>query len=201
MLRLAITGGLCSGKSTVSAMLRLLGCPVVDADAIGHELLQGGARAALVKQFGAGIVTPSGAISPVRLAELAFAPGADGALEALNRILHPPIMAAAMAELRQWELDGNTVAGVEAALLIEAGLLAGFDRVVLVVAPEEVRIERFIERTGGTRRQAEARMARQLPDAEKLGRAHCVINNDGTLAATERQVAVMLAQLRAEVTI
>lgn len=201
MIRLAITGGLCSGKSTVAAILRHHGCPVVDADAIGHRLLQGEAKAALVEQFGQNILTPSGAISPVRLANLAFAPGADEALQALNRILHPPIVAAAMAELRQWEQEGLPLAGVEAALLIEVNRLEGFDRVVVVVAEVETRIQRFMARTGGTREQAEARIARQMPDAEKIKRAHFVVNNNGTLAETERQVEEMLAQLRAEVAI
>ncbi len=182
-------------------MLRHHGCPVVDADAIGHRLLQGEAKAELVQEFGPGILTSSGAISPVRLANLAFAPGDGKALEALNRILHPPILAVAAAQMREWEREGLPIAGVEAALLIEADRLQGFDRVVVVVADVETRVQRFIARTGGTREQAEARIARQMPDADKIQRAHFVVNNNGPLAATERQVEEMLAQLRAEVAI
>ncbi|MGH9476146.1 MAG: dephospho-CoA kinase [Terriglobales bacterium] len=188
MLRLAITGGLGSGKSTVSALLRGRGVPVVDADRLGHELLQNEARDEVREQFGTA--------EPAALAELVFAPGAGARLEQLNRILHARIMAKAGEQLRQWECAGKAMAGVEAALLIEAGLLAGFDRVVVVAAGAELRVQRYLQR-GGTRAQALARMAHQLPDAAKVEQADIVIDNNGPESALLPQVERMLWQLGA----
>ncbi len=200
MLRLAITGGLCSGKSTVSNFFRAHGCPVADADALGRQILQGDARPEVLTALGAGIARADGALDPARVAEIVFAPGGEAALARLNAILHPRIMAAADTQLRAWEREGNWLAGVEAALLIEAGLLAGFGHVLLVVAEPELRIARFIARTGGTRAQAQARMARQWPDERKRSCADLVIANNGSVADLEAQLDAVLARLRAEVT-
>jgi dephospho-CoA kinase len=195
--RLAITGGLASGKSTVAGLLRARGVPVVDADALGHELLQGAARAAVVAAFGPGILE-KGRISPERLAERVFAPGGEAELAMLNRILHPRIMAEAAHRLHEYEIQGREVAAVEAALLIEAGLLEGFDYVVLVTAPTSARIERFQRRTGADEPTARARLAQQWPDERKRPYAHFVIENTGTEADLARQVDAMLRQMRKE---
>ncbi len=200
MLRLAITGGLCSGKSTVSDYFRAHGCPVADADAIGHQILQGEAKAAVVAALGDDLLQPDGALSPERIAGRVFAPGGEGALARLNAILHPRIVAAAATQLRAWEREGKWLAGVEAALLIEAGLTGGFDHVLLVAADPEVRIARFTARTGGTREQARARIARQWSDDEKRPHADIVIANNGSMAELDAQLQSVLARLRTEVT-
>lgn len=199
MLRLAITGGLCSGKSTVSAMLRERGVPVVDDDAISHRLLQSDARAEVVAQFGEGIVGKDGRIVPERLAALVFAPSSHRDLAALNAILHPKVMAESDAQLRRFEHEGAALAGVEAALFIEAGRLDGFNKVLLVEASEAERVRRFVARGSGTAEQAKARMARQMSDEEKARYADYIIDNNGSPVATARQVEVALAQLRLEV--
>lgn len=190
MLTLAITGGLSSGKSTVSALLRERGCPVIDADRLGHELLQTEARDAVLARFGT--------TDAVRLAAIVFAPGADGALRDLNQILHPLIMARAWEQLRQWQQQGTRVAGIEATLLIEAGLLSGFDHVILVTADAETRIRRFMRKAGATREQALARMAHQLPDERKAEQADMVITNNGTLAALAAEVGRLCDRFLAE---
>lgn len=190
MLKLAITGGLSSGKSTVSALLRERGCPVADADRLGHELLQTEARDAVRARFGT--------VDPARLAAIVFAPGADGALRDLNQILHPLIMARAWEQLRQWQQQGTKVAGIEATLLIEAGLRSGFDHVILVTADPEVRIQRFLRKTGASREQALARMAHQWPDERKLVQADIVITNTGTLAALATEVGRLYDRFLAE---
>ncbi|HET9784657.1 MAG TPA: dephospho-CoA kinase [Terriglobales bacterium] len=197
MLRLAITGGLASGKSTVAGLLRARGIPVVDADALGHELLHGEAQAEVVAVFGPDIVE-NGRISPARLAARVFAPGGEAELARLNRILHPRILEEAARRLDEYEKQGREAAGVEAALLIEAGLLAGFDQVVLVTAPPAVRIERFVRRTGADEAQARARLAQQWPDEQKRPQAHFVIENNGTLAELGARVDAMLRQMRKE---
>lgn len=194
MLRLAITGGLCSGKSTVSEMLRAHGVPVSDADALGHALLPEAAPE-LVAQLGPDILDAAGTIDRRRLAQRVFsAPDAAAARARLNAVMHPRIMAATEGELRAWEAQGYGLAGVEAALLIEAGLLGGFDLVWLVTAPESLRIERFIQR-GGARADAEARLAAQWTDERKRPLAQLVIDNSGSLDATRAQVERALAEL------
>jgi dephospho-CoA kinase len=197
VLRLAITGGLASGKSTVAELLRARGIPVVDADALGHELLQGAARAEVLAALGPGILE-NGRISPARVAARVFAPGAAAELAALNRILHPRIMAEAARRLDEYEKQGREAAAVEAALLIEAGLLQGFDHVVLVTAPEALRIARFVQRTGAGEAVARARLAQQWPDERKRPYAHCIIENAGSHADLAAQVDAMLRQMRKE---
>src|SRR6185437_235817 len=131
MIRIGLTGGLASGKSTVAGMLRDRGIAVVDADEIAKRILHGQARATVVAEFGAGILAGDGtAIAPEKLAAEVFAPGGEAKL-----------------------------AAVEAALLLEAGAAAGFDKLVVVTAPQEVRVRRFIERTGASRQHALQRMA------------------------------------------
>ena len=198
MLRLAITGGLCSGKSAVAEMLRQLGCPVVDADALARRELEA-AAGELAAAFGEGVLAPGGGVDRARVAELVFTgPGAEARRQTLHRILHPRVMAAAGAQLAAWEAEGAACAGVEAALLIEEQRLDGFDRVLLVTAPVETRIERYLAR-GGSRAQAEARIAVQWSDERKQARADAVIRNDGRLEDTRRQVAAVMAQWKHEV--
>ncbi|MGH9488595.1 MAG: dephospho-CoA kinase [Terriglobales bacterium] len=195
MTRIAITGGLCSGKTTLSALLRERGCPVADADRLGRELLQTQAKAALLARFGTAILDAVGHVEPACLADRVFAHGQEAALADLNRIMHPLILAAAEQQLQYWQTEGADLAGVEAALLIEEKLLAGFDCVVLVVAEVETRIQRFRER-GGSREQALARMARQLPDERKQEQADRVMDNNGSPAALVPQVERLLRDLR-----
>lgn len=193
MLRIAITGGLCAGKSLVSGLLREAGCPVVDADTLGHAAFAEAAED-LRARFGKGIFDEQGRVDRKRLAERVFiGPNAAAQRQALNRILHPRIMKAADAQLKTWAAAGHACAGVEAALLIEEELLAGFDRVVLVTAPLETRIARYLAR-GGTRAQAEARIAAQWSDERKAAHADLIIDNGGTPEATRAQVAAVVAQ-------
>jgi|SRR6185312_2179141 len=197
MLRLAITGGLASGKSSVAELLRQRGIPVVDADALGHEILQGEARDEVVAAFGAGVLQ-AGEIAPALLADRVFAPGAEAELATLNHILHPRIMAEASRRLDEYERQGREVAAVEAALLIEANLLRGFDAVVLVTAPAALRAERFRRRTGASEEQAMARLAQQWPDERKRPWAQYVISNAGSREELAGHVDAMLRQLRKE---
>ena len=195
MLRLGITGGLCSGKSTVSERLRQHGCPVLDADAIGRALLAGEAKPALLTEFGERILDERCAVDAGKLAALAFGPDCDVARAALNRIMHPLIRAAIARELAAFEARGEAIAGVEAALIIETGSRVNYDRLLLVVADAELRVSRFIERKG-SRRQALNRMAAQSPDAEKIKYADWVIENNGSREALERQVDAVWEKLR-----
>jgi len=196
MTRLALTGGLASGKSTVAEMLRQRGVPVFDADEVARALTQGEARPALVAEFGAGIVNEAGAISPRRLGDIVFAPGAEGRLAALNRILHPLIRREIETRFEALEARGAAMAAAEAALVIESGLERHYDAVILVVADEAERARRFAARTGASLERAHAVMARQWPDEKKRSRADCVIENNGDLPSLEAQVDTVVARLR-----
>jgi dephospho-CoA kinase len=215
MLRVGLTGGLGSGKSTVAALLRERGLTVLEADAIARELMEPGESVygAIVEHFGPEVLRPDGRLDRARLAELVFK---QGRLPELNRIVHPPVVAEQerrMAEI--FKREPNAIVFVESALIFEAEAWGTvpewrrrFDRVVLVTAPEELKIERFLARilagdaSGEERarveRDARARLAAQLPDSVKISRCDAVIDNAGSLEGTRDQVDGLVAGLRAE---
>jgi dephospho-CoA kinase len=190
MLRVGLTGGLASGKSTVAAFFRELGAFHVDADRITHELLApgGGAEREVIARFGAGIVGSGGAIDRKAVAAIVFSD--PSALADLNRIVHPRIRAeiARRIALRASGPAPESVALVDAALLVESGLLEDLDLLIVVSCREEVQIARAVARGGLTGDEARARVAAQAPLAEKLAAADYVIDNDGSLDDTKRQV-------------
>lgn len=200
MLRVGLTGGLAAGKSAVAEMFAKRGARVLHADRLAHELMQPGMPVYLevVKRFGANIVKPDGTIDRTRLAEKAFA----GRIEELNRIVHPAVISAQ----EKWMADVGAreplaVAMVEAALIIEAGVDKGFDKIVVVTcADDEARVQRYATRTGKTLAEARGevarRMAAQMPEAEKAKRADYVIDNCGSLEETEQQVGKVFSQLK-----
>lgn len=200
MLRVGLTGGLGSGKSTVAAMLRDLGAHVVQADEVGRQLMQPGQAVfdQIVAHFGSDILAADGTLDRAKLSKIAFA---DGRVEELNTIVHPATIAAQaawMAEIAAKE--PNAVCVVESALLFESrhgDPRDRFDRIVLVYAPEELRIQRFLARQpGSTVEDARRRIAAQLSDFEKMQRSHFMIRNDGTLEDLRRQVVQLWAELQ-----
>ncbi len=201
MLRVGLTGGLCSGKSAVAEMFRCRGVHVLQADQVAHELLRPGQPVyeQVVNHFGRDIVQADGAIDRRRLAALAFEPGR---IQELNRIVHPAVVKkqeAWMDEMAQ--RDARGIAMVEAALIVEAGVAKRFDKLVVVTCTEQQKIERFAARSSdadkdAARREARRRIAAQLPDEEKTKVADYVIDNSGTLAATEQQGEAIFAALK-----
>jgi len=200
MLRVGLTGGLGSGKSTVAAILRELGAHVIQADEVGRRLMQPGQEVfdRIVAHFGAEVLAADGTLNRARLAKIAFA---DGRVEELNVIVHPATIAAQaawMAEIGEREPDAVCV--VETALLFETkhgNLRDRFDRIVLVYAPEQLRIERFLARQpGATVEDARRRMEAQMSDFEKMQRSHFLIRNDSTLQDLRRQVVQVWEALK-----
>jgi dephospho-CoA kinase len=198
MLRVGLTGGLGSGKSTVAGMFAELGAAVISADQLGRQLMQPGepVYAAIVNTFGKGVVRGDGSLDRKKLAELAFQHNQAGAL---NHIVHPAVVAAEEEWMRGvFEKDPARVAMVESALIFEVekwgtapGWTQRFDKLILVTVPDEVKIARFLARMGANdaaQMDARARLAMQIPDREKAARCDYVIDNTGSLEATRALV-------------
>jgi dephospho-CoA kinase len=205
MLRVGLTGGLGSGKSTVAGIFTALGAAVIGADQLGRELMQPGKPvfAAIVEKFGAGVVRSDGSLDRKALAVLAFQ-GTQG--DALNRIVHPAVIAAQQEWMRGvFAADPQRVAIVESALIFEVekwgtapGWLDRFDKLILVTAPDALKIARFVERmkgSDGAEADARARIAAQIPDAEKVPRCDYVIDNSGALEHTRAVVGEIYREL------
>ena len=223
MLRVGLTGGLGSGKSTVAAMLRSLGAQVIEADALGRTLMEPGQPvfAAIVELFGPEVVGPDGRLNRARLADLAFR---HGCLQELNAIVHPPVIEAQARWMDEvFARDPSAVAVIESALIFEVvrdaqargekdSVLADWrrriDRVIVVTAPDELKISRYAARihsSSGTETSLEAigadarnRLAHQVPDAEKAAQTDYVLDNSGDIESLRAQVTALWPRLRAE---
>jgi dephospho-CoA kinase len=211
MLRAGLTGGLGSGKTTVAAIFRSLGVHVIEADAVGRKLMSPGQPVyhAIVEHFGPEVLNPDGTLNRHLLADLAFR---HDRLAELNRIVHPAVIVAQQqwAE-RIFAQDPNAIAMVESALIFEAdaqgsapGWRQRFDRVILVTAPDELKIARYVARmsqntTSARDLEADARsrLAAQIPDSQKIPFVDYVIRNDGPPENIRRQVEDVFAELAA----
>lgn len=197
MLRVGLTGGLASGKSFVGEALAGLGCFLVNADALGHEVLQPGGPAygPVVREFGPAILEPDGTISRKRLAALVF--DAPDRLRALNSYVHPHVIRREEELMRGFERrDPRGIGVVEAAILIETGSYKRFDRIILAVCGREEQIERAVARGGMTSEEALVRLERQMPLDEKRRYAHYVIDTSGTKDETLARVRDVYQKLR-----
>ncbi len=187
MLRVGLTGGLASGKSTVARMLADRGAAVFDADELVRELYHPGGAAdhAARDLFGGEVLDASGAVDRMRVAEIVFRePGKRHALEAR---IHPIVQEERERRFGQAAWAGARVAVCEASLLFEANTEREYDRVLLVTAPEEERVRRWVSR-GGTEEDARRRIAAQMPVEEAARRADDVIVNAGSPEDLRRQV-------------
>ena len=197
MLRVGLTGGLASGKSLVGHALADLGCHLIEADALGHEvLLPGGdAYAPVVSEFGAEILDASGAIERRRLGALVF--GHPERLAKLSSYVHPAVVRREeqiMAGIQASDPQGIVV--VEAAILVETGSYRRFARVIVAVCSREMQITRAMKRDGLTREEVLARLERQLPLEEKVKVADYVIDTSGTKEHALEQTREVYRSLR-----
>ncbi len=212
MLRAGLTGSLGSGKTTVAAIFRERGLQVLEADALARDMMQPGHAVfdRIVQQFGPGVLLPDGTLNRRRLADLAFA---EGRLDELNRIVHPPVIAEQERQVNAlFARDPSAVAVIESALIFEAeawGTVPGwrdrFDRIILVTAPDDLKIQRFVSRIlpanatveerAAAERDARQRLAAQLPDAVKIPHADFVIDNSGSLDLTRTQAERIAGEL------
>jgi dephospho-CoA kinase len=186
MLLVGLTGGIGSGKSSVSARLREHGAVVIDADAITRELQEPGTDVftAMVDRFGAGIVAPDGTLERRAVADVVF--NDPEALGDLNNIVHPAVGAEIARRLEQ-ELETDHVVVLDVPLLVESGRddLVGL---IVVDTDPEIAVQRLVEQRGFREADARARIARQASREDRLARADFVISNDGTREELERRV-------------
>jgi dephospho-CoA kinase len=190
-----LTGNIGSGKSTVAALLREAGIPVLDADRISKEVTAPGGRAydAVVQAFGGGIVLDDGSIDRKRLGEIVFSDPASR--ERLERITHPAILEAMKEAVAGIEREGHHVAVVEATLIHESGRKGLFEAVISVTCDRETAISRLAARDGMSRSQAEARLRAQMDADRKAGASDYVIDNSGGVESTRRQVVSLAGML------
>jgi len=198
-LLVGLTGSIATGKSTVSRMFAHLGARVLDADLLAREVVMPGQPAYLkiVEEFGQGVVQDDGTLDRKALGAIVFAEPARR--KRLEEITHPAIAARQQRILSV--LDEEAFEGIviwDVALLFETGGVARMDRVVVVATDPETELARLMSRDGMAEADARARIASQMPVAEKAKRAHYVIDNSGDRVQTERQVKAVYEALLGE---
>ena len=197
MLRVGLTGGYASGKSFVAKHLASLGCQVIYADALGHQVLMpsGEAYQPTLSLFGESILSDDATVNRKKLAAIVF--NSPGLLEQLNAIVHPAVFRLEERSLIGFESQNpHGIAVIEAAILIETGRYKTLDCLIVTSCPLEMQIQRAISRDHITRQEAENRLARQLSNEERVRFANYIVYTGGTLDETVEQVNRIHAQLR-----
>lgn len=198
-LLVGLTGGIATGKSTVSAMFRALGCVVIDADLLAREVVEPGEPALtdIVRDFGSGVLQADGKLDRQALGAVVF--GDADRRRRLEAITHPRIrerFARRLQALADERFDGIVI--FDAAVIVESGNWKTMDQLVVVVADDATQISRLQARDGIGREEALRRIGSQMPVSEKAKLAHYVIDNSGDRGATEAQVRQVHAALLAD---
>lgn len=193
-MRVGLTGGIASGKSTVAAILTEFGAVVIDADRIAREVVAKGTPglARVVAAFGAEVLTPEGEMDRPRVAAIVFADPVKR--HVLEQIIHPLVRARGQELEREAPADAVVVHDIP--LLAETGQAAGFDAVIVVDVPEEIQIERMIRDRGVSEADARARIAAQASREHRRAVATYVIENTGTREDLRRRVTEVFDELR-----
>jgi dephospho-CoA kinase len=197
MLKVGLTGGLACGKTFVGQALAGLGCHLIQADELGHQVLlpAGEAYSDVVREFGSGILNIDGTIDRKRLGVEVF--GKPERLAALNRLVHPHVFRRERELIGQFEQsDPHGIVVVEAAILIETGTYKEYDRLILVECEERQQVERSLKRDHTDRAEVLARLSRQMPLEEKRKFAHYLIDTSGSKEDTLRRVREVYGALR-----
>ncbi len=192
---IGLTGGIGSGKSTVSQFLTELGAVVIDADEVGHEAFKPNTKIwrQVIAAFGRQILTPTGDIDRGKLGEIVF--NNPDSLSRLNQIMHPRIHEMVKAQIEGYRQQGVDVVVLEAPLLIEASWTSLVDKVWVTVAPESTVLRRIEERTGLSEQQSLARIRSQSSSEERAGYADVVINTDCGLDGLRARVSELWQKL------
>lgn len=192
-MRVGLTGGVASGKSTVSGLLRELGAVVIDADQLAREVVERGTPglARVVEEFGEGVLTPEGDLDRPAMGRLVF--GDEQARRRLEAIVHPLVFERYAEAEAAAGPDDLVVHDIP--LLVESGRAGDFDAVVVVDAPRELQLERMVGDRGWTREDAESRIAAQATREQRRAVATYVVDNTGSLEDLRARVAEVHARL------
>ena len=197
MFVIGLTGGIASGKSTVSGVLKLLGAEIIDVDSIAIELEKPHSQVwqEIVDRFGKNILAEDGSLNRRALGQIVFNNPAD--LNALNKIVHPRVIKRCLELIRELEgLHKTQVVVLDSALLIEAKLTELVNEVWVVSIPAELQLVRLMKRNNFSREEGIARVNSQMPMLDKLRYAHKVIDNSGTTEETKAQVESLWQELQ-----
>lgn len=199
LLRVALTGGIATGKSVCLRRLAALGAPTIDADVLARDVVAPGSPQlrAIAERFGNDVLKEDGTLDRARLGQIVF--GDREARTDLERIIHPAVYYAIAAWLDERERDaargGPRAAVADIPLLYETGREREFDRVIVAACPAALQLERLMTRDGLSEAEARRRLAAQLPIDLKRSRADVVIDTSGTIAETEQQVDRVWAEI------
>ncbi len=196
---IGLTGGISSGKSTVSQFLAELGAVIIDADKVGHEAFKTDSEAwrEVVAAFGRQIITANGAIDREKLGEIVFSN--SEARSRLNQIMHPRMYDLVKTRLEEYRRQGAGVVVLEAPLLLEAGWTSLVDEVWVTTASEATVLKRLRERTGLSEEESLARIRSQLPTEKRVKHADVVINADCSLEELKAKVKELWQELQANI--
>ena len=191
--RIGLTGGVASGKSTVSTIFEELGAVIIDADVLAREVVARGTPGLeqVVAEFGEELLTPEGDLDRPAMGRLVF--GDEAARKRLEAIVHPLVFER-IVELEQ-DAPPDAVVVHDIPLLAENGRAGDFDAVVVVDAPPQTQVERMVRDRGWTREDAEARMRAQASREDRLALATYVVENTGTHEDLRRRVAEVFAEV------
>ncbi|MBS2771977.1 dephospho-CoA kinase [Anoxybacteroides rupiense] len=191
-LTIGLTGGIASGKSTISHMLKEFGIPVVDADLIAREVVRVGEEAykQIVKEFGSEILQENGEINRTKLGAIVF--HHEEKRKRLNAIVHPAVRKKMLEQKEAFLRKGANTVVLDIPLLIESQLFYLVDKIIVVYVDEAIQLERLIKRNGLAKEDAVARIRAQMPLSDKKSYADAVIDNNGTIERTREQLLYIL---------
>lgn len=192
MMRIGLTGGIASGKSTVSDWFRKHGFPVIDADLIARQVVEPGEEGLnqVIKAFGPEIKRTDGTLDRARLGSIIFQDPEKRRI--LNGLLHPLIRRKMREQMEVCEAQGHAAVVLDVPLLFEGSFSGWTDRTIVVYVTRETELDRLMQRDHLTEAEALMRIKAQMPLDEKKKHADAVIDNDGTAAGTERQLTNLL---------
>ncbi len=197
MLTIGLTGGIATGKSTVSALLRQVGFPIVDADIVAREVVEPGTPTLekIKLAFGPGIID-NGVLDRRKLGQIVFEDGAQ--LKKLNDIMQPAISSAMADKINFWRLQNVPILVLDVPLLFERDYDKNklVDKIIVVTASEEIQLSRLKNRDQLSNMEARNRVKAQLPMSQKIARADYVIDNNGRIEELQEQVTVLIKKIK-----
>ncbi|WP_432363979.1 dephospho-CoA kinase [Sporosarcina sp. UB5] len=196
---IGLTGSIATGKSTVSRMLRQKGYPIVDADEIARLVVKPGSPVLnrIAEEFGSDVLLPDGSLNREKLGSLIF--NDEEKRKTLNGIVHPAVRMEMIRQKEDWLAKGANTVVMDIPLLFESKLQSYVDKIIVVSAAPAVQRSRLIARNGYSPDEADARINSQLPIIEKEKGADAVINNNGTIDETEKQLDELLKKWNAKI--